>query len=44
MTKHSHEKNVVAATTVFKIQMQQVTKNFAEEQFQGICGVEVIYE
>ena len=44
MTKYSHEENVVVATTTFKMQMQQVTEKVAEEQFQDICGAEVIYE
>ena len=44
MTKYSHEKNVAATTTKFKVKMQQVTKKVAEEQFQNIWGAEVIYE
>ena len=36
MTKYSHEKNVAATAATFKMQMQQVTKKVAEEQFQNI--------
>ena len=44
MTKYSHKDNVAATATTFKMQMQQVTEKFTEEQFQDICGAEVIYE
>ena len=44
MTKYSHKENVVVAAAKFKIQIQQITENFVEEQFQDICGAEVIYE
>ena len=44
MTKYSHEENTTAAVVTFKMQIQQVTEKFVEEQFQDICGAEVIYE
>ena len=44
MTKYSHEENEAVAVTTFKMQMQQVTKKIAKEQFQDICRDEVIYE
>ena len=44
MTEYSHEENAVAVVATFKIQMQQVTEKVIEEQFQDICGAEVIYE
>ena len=44
MIKYSHEENATVAATTFKMQIQQVTKKVAEEHFQDICGVEVIYE
>ena len=36
MTKYSHEKNVAATAVTFKMEMQQVTKKVAEEQFKNI--------
>ena len=44
MTKYSHEENATAAAVTFRMQMQQVTEKVAEEEFQDICGAEVIYE
>ena len=44
MTKYSHEENAAAIALTFKMKMRQVTKKVAEEQFQDICGAEVIYE
>ena len=44
MTKYSHEENVTATVEAFKMHMQQITEKNAEEQFQDICGDEVIYE
>ena len=44
MTKYSHKENVAATSMTFKMKMQQVTEKVAEEQFQDICGAEVIYE
>ena len=35
---------MVAATVAFKMKMQQVNKKVVKEQFQDICGAEVIYE
>ena len=43
MAKYCHEENAVAATTTFKMKMQQVIEKVVEEQFQDICGAEVIY-
>ena len=44
MTKYSHKENAVVEVAAFKMQMQQVTNKIVEEQFQDICGDEVIYE
>ena len=44
MTKYSHEENAVAAVVTLKMQMHQVTERIAEEEFQDICGAEMIYE
>ena len=44
MTKYSHEENAATTVATFKMQMEQVTERVVEEQFQDICGVEVIYE
>ena len=44
MTNYSHEENEAITAVTFKMQMQQVTKKIEEEQFQYICGVELIYE
>ena len=44
ITKYSNEENVTDEAKTFRMQMQQVTKKFVEEQFQDICGVEVIYD
>ena len=44
MTKYSHEENAVVVAMTFKMKMQQVTGKVAKEQFQEICGAEVIYE
>ena len=44
MTKYSHEENSIAVAATFKMQVQQDIEKVVEEQFQDICGVEVIYE
>ena len=44
MNKYSHEENMASKVVRFKMQMQQVTKKVIEQQFQDICGAEVIYE
>ena len=44
MTKYSHEENAVTTVTTFRMKMQQVIEKFAKNQFQDICGAEVIYE
>ena len=44
MTNYSHEENATVAAATFKMQMQQVIEKVVEEEFQDICGVEVIYE
>ena len=44
MTKYSHEENANAVVATFKMQIQKVIENVAEEQFQDIYGAEVIYE
>ena len=44
MTDYSHEENVDAVVAEFKMKMQKIIEKIAEEQFQSICGAEVIYE
>ena len=39
-----YKENAVVVAATFKMQMQQVTKRIEKEQFQAICGAEVIYE
>ena len=44
MTDYSQKEKVVAATTIFKMKMQQTVEKIKEEHLQDTCGVEMIFE
>ena len=43
MTNYCHEENVIDTTTIFKMQMHQITEKIVKE-LQDIYGVDVIYK
>ena len=44
MIDYSQKEKAVAATTIFKMKMQQTMERIEEEHLQDTCGAEMIFE
>ena len=44
MINYTKKERAIAATTIFKMKMQQTMERIKEEHLQDTCGAEMIFE